>query len=116
MRGSKPPAWATWMLEHLVLATDKDALAGDLAEEFGHRRSVGWYWRQVLMAIFVGFSKELGRQWRAAGFAMVIEHYQTGRSTQATESSFMQLGPDACAGVKHQQPHGFAAVSQRHHK
>jgi hypothetical protein len=67
---SKPPALATWMLEHLVLGIDGDALAGDLLEEFRHRRSVAWYWRQVLMAIFVGFSKELGRQWRAAGFAL----------------------------------------------
>ena len=68
---SKPPALATWMLEHLALGCDKDALEGDLLEEFGHRRSVGWYWRQVLMAIFVGFSKELGSQWRAAVFALV---------------------------------------------
>lgn len=67
---SKPPALATWMLEHLVFGVDNDALAGDLLEEFGHRRSAGWYWRQVLMAIFVGFSKELGRQWRAAVFAL----------------------------------------------
>jgi hypothetical protein len=59
------------MLEHLALGSDKHALAGDLLEEFRHRRSVGWYWRQVLMAIFVGFSKELGRQWRAACFAVV---------------------------------------------
>src|SRR5215475_5617624 len=67
---SKPPALATWMLEHLALGIDGDALAGDLLEEFRHRRSIAWYWRQVLMAIFVGFLKELGRQWRAAVFAL----------------------------------------------
>jgi hypothetical protein len=67
---TKPPALATWILEHLALGIDKDALAGDLLEEFRHRRSVAWYWRQVLMAIFLGFSKQLGRQWRAAGFAL----------------------------------------------
>jgi len=71
MKTSKPPRLATWILEHLVLATDKDVLAGDLLEEFEDRRSVGWYWRQVLIAVFVGFSKELSRQWRAAGFAVV---------------------------------------------
>jgi len=65
---SKPPALATWMLEHLALGSD-DALAGDLLEDFDHRLSAGWYWRQVLMAIFVGFTKEIGRQWRAAVFA-----------------------------------------------
>jgi len=58
------------MLNHLTLGSDRDALAGDLLEEFGLRRSVGWYWRQVLMAILVGFSTELGRQWRAAVFAL----------------------------------------------
>ena len=67
---SKPPALATWMLEHLALGIDEEALAGDLLEEFRYRRSVAWYWRQVLMAIFVGFTKQLGRQWRAAGFAL----------------------------------------------
>lgn len=66
---SKPPALATWMLEHFVLGIDEDALAGDLLEEFRHR-SVAWYWRQVLIAIFVGLAKEPGRQWRAAGFAL----------------------------------------------
>lgn len=71
MKTSKPPRLATWILEHLVLATDKDVLAGDLLEEFEYRHSVGWYWRQVLIAVFVGFSKELSRQWRAAGFAVV---------------------------------------------
>lgn len=70
MKKSKPPALATWLLEHLALGSDNDALAGDLLEEFGSRRSAGWYWRQVLMAIFVGFSEELGRQWRAAAFAL----------------------------------------------
>jgi len=71
MKVSKPPGLATWMLEHLALGTDTDALAGDLLEELEHRRSAGWYWRQVLMAIFVGFSKEVSSQWRAAGFALV---------------------------------------------
>ena len=71
MRISKPPALATWMLEHLILGTDRDALAGDLLEEFRQGRSVQWYWRQVLAAIFLGFPKELGRQWKAAIFAFV---------------------------------------------
>lgn len=67
---SKPPALAAWVLEHLALGIDVDALAGDLLEEFGHGRSVAWYWRQVLIAVFVGLSKELAHQWRAAGFVL----------------------------------------------
>lgn len=71
MKPLKPPALATWMLEHLVLGRDSEVLAGDLLEEFKHRRSAGWYWRQVLVAIFVGLSKELRCQWQAAGFALI---------------------------------------------
>lgn len=33
-----------------------DALQGDLVEEYGRGRSRAWYWRQVLIAIAVGFS------------------------------------------------------------
>jgi hypothetical protein len=69
MRPTVPPAVATWFLEHLVLGNKNEALTGDLLEEFQQRRSVAWYWRQVLGAIFVGFSNELRAQWLA--FAMV---------------------------------------------
>ena len=68
---SKPPALATWMLEHLVLASDTDALAGDMMEEFNRCGSAGWYWRQVFAAIVVGLSRELCQQWKAAAFALV---------------------------------------------
>jgi hypothetical protein len=71
MTPSKPPALATWMLDHFVLGGDNEALAGDLLEEFKHCRSTGWYWRQVFAAILVGFSKELRCQWQAAGFALI---------------------------------------------
>lgn len=59
------------MLEHLVLGSHSDALAGDLLEEFKRRGSAAWYWRQVLAAIIVGLSRELGHQWKAAGFALI---------------------------------------------
>jgi hypothetical protein len=65
MRSSKPPALATWVLEHLTLGDRKEALTGDLLEEFHRRRSVVWYWRQVLAAILMSFSSELRGQWVA---------------------------------------------------
>lgn len=71
MRPSEPPALATWLLEHLVLGPKNEALAGDLLEEFRQRRSVAWYWRQVLGAILVGFLNELRSQWLAVGFEVV---------------------------------------------
>jgi hypothetical protein len=67
MQSQKPPAVATWLLEHLIPGTKDGALAGDLLEEFGRRRSAAWYWRQVVLAIFVGLAKELRLLWVAAG-------------------------------------------------
>ncbi len=39
MNASKPPALATWMLEHLLWGGRNEALAGDLLEEFQRRGS-----------------------------------------------------------------------------
>jgi hypothetical protein len=63
MKSSKPPTLATWMLEHLMPGGGNEALAGDLLEEFQRRRSIPWYWRQVLGAILVSISKELRDHW-----------------------------------------------------
>lgn len=65
MRPNTPPGIATWMLEHLTLGKKNEALAGDLLEEFRRGRSAGWYWRQVLAAILLGFASELRTQWPA---------------------------------------------------
>jgi hypothetical protein len=68
MKASRPPVLASWLLKHLV---PNEILAGDLLEEFGERGS-GWYWRQVLAAIIVGFFEELRGRWRAVLFALVF--------------------------------------------
>jgi len=64
---SKPPALATWLVEHLVPGDKREALSGDLLEQFNQGRSAAWYWRQVLLAILVGLSKELLILWVALG-------------------------------------------------
>jgi preprotein translocase subunit SecY len=56
MTDMRPPALATWLLKHA--ARSNDALVGDLFEEHRRRRSVVWYWRQVLTAIVVNRSTE----------------------------------------------------------
>ena len=71
MRSSRPPALATWLVEHLISRDKSEALAGDLLERFSQGRSVAWYWRQALVAIFMDFSKELRILWEAAGFTLV---------------------------------------------
>jgi hypothetical protein len=48
----KPPIVAAWLLHRFV--RQNEALTGDLLEEYRVGRSVGWYWRQVLIAIVVG--------------------------------------------------------------
>ncbi|HEV2246272.1 MAG TPA: hypothetical protein VGW37_06435 [Terriglobia bacterium] len=63
MTQSKPPALASWMLSHLMWGGRNEALAGDLLEEFQRRRSVAWYWRQVISAIFASFANELRADW-----------------------------------------------------
>jgi hypothetical protein len=65
MRSSKPPALAAWLLEHLTPGDKHDALVGDLLEEFQHRRSAAWFWRQVLCAIPASLSHEMRAQWVA---------------------------------------------------
>jgi hypothetical protein len=63
MKKSKPPALASWMLDHLLWGGRNEALAGDLLEEFQRRPSVAWYWRQVIGAIFASFSNEVRADW-----------------------------------------------------
>jgi hypothetical protein len=68
----QPPALAAWLLEHFRFSITDDALAGDLLEEFNQRRSAAWYWRQVLVAILVGFATEVRHHKVLAIRAIVI--------------------------------------------
>ncbi len=70
MKSPKPPAVATWLLEHAVVGEKNEALAGDLSEELPRRRSAAWYWRQVFNAILIAFIRFLLTQWWAALYAL----------------------------------------------
>jgi hypothetical protein len=70
MRSSKPPALATWLVEHLIPG-DNEALTGDLIEQFRQGRSIAWYWRQAIVAILVGFAKEVSILWIAIAVTVV---------------------------------------------
>lgn len=72
MSPKNPPTIATWMLEHLTVGRKDEALAGDLLEEFRCGRPAAWYWRQVLVAITVGFASELTAQWPAIVFSALF--------------------------------------------
>jgi hypothetical protein len=59
MRPVKPPAMATWLLEHFQSGPQNDHLTGDLMEAYEQGRSHGWYWKQTVAAILVSFCHEV---------------------------------------------------------
>jgi hypothetical protein len=71
MRGLEPPPTATWLLEHVNAGERNEALAGDLLEEFQSGRTAGWYWRQVLVAIALGCSRNILSHTRLIVFAVL---------------------------------------------
>jgi len=46
-----PPGFATWLLQHVGNRYQRDALIGDLIEEYDSGRSPAWYWQQVGLAL-----------------------------------------------------------------
>ena len=57
MSRRRPPALAVWLMHQLGYTRQNAALAGDLLEEFQSGRSAGWFWRQTLMVIAHGVSR-----------------------------------------------------------
>ena len=68
MKTTKPPALATWLVEHACPGPPNEALAGDLAEQFSQGRSSYWYWRQALVAVLLGYAKD----WRLFAWAAAV--------------------------------------------
>jgi hypothetical protein len=56
----EPPTWATFLLYLCLRRVDRDAILGDLAEDFttrlvptyGRRAAVFWYWTQVARSVW----------------------------------------------------------------
>jgi len=59
MTSKHPPGLATWLLKHFGCGPNKDALLGDLAEQYGQKNSAMWYWRQAMRAIPVSFVRQV---------------------------------------------------------
>lgn len=58
----RPPLIATWLLRHFADPYRRDALLGDLQEEYERGRSAAWYRRQVAVAILAGMSSGARRR------------------------------------------------------
>jgi hypothetical protein len=71
MNRNEPPPVATWLLEHLTTADRNEALAGDLLEEFRAGRSSGWYWRQIINATAIGWTRSIFEHRLALLFAAI---------------------------------------------
>ena len=61
MRLSKPPAVATWLLEHFRPGSRNDYITGDLMEAYTSGRSRTWYWKEALAAIVIGICEVVMR-------------------------------------------------------
>ena len=59
MSTAQPPRLATWLLVRLASGEKRESLIGDLAEQYVHGRSAGWYWRQVVMALLVSTTRDI---------------------------------------------------------
>jgi hypothetical protein len=66
-RDRRPPACATWLLQHFGDGYRRDALLGDLIEEHRGGRSDAWFWRQCLMGALAGSRRGLSRRLPAFG-------------------------------------------------
>jgi hypothetical protein len=59
MMKRSPPAVATWLLAHFASDYQRDALVGDLIEQYQQGGSRFWYWKQVVAALVVAGAKVL---------------------------------------------------------
>ena len=53
MSQRRPPAIATWLIDHLGPVRHHESLTGDLIEQYRQGRSESWYWRQVVLAVLL---------------------------------------------------------------
>jgi hypothetical protein len=57
MSPRKPPRLADWLLRFFGFYRKDSPLAGDLLEEFESGRSAAWFWRQTLVLLLTGISR-----------------------------------------------------------
>jgi hypothetical protein len=68
----EPPKVARWLLNHFGCGLNNEAVIGDLDERYCGGRSAVWYWRQALVALAVGFFREV-RMHKALAVKAIIK-------------------------------------------
>jgi len=65
---SSPPRWAEWLLERVLDAADRDAILGDLHEEYARRvadvgrsRATAWYRGQLVGSVWPSVRRRFAR-------------------------------------------------------
>jgi hypothetical protein len=56
----KVPALPSWLLNRYVSPNQKEALLGDLHEEYQAGRTPAWYWRETLVALCLSIRQHVG--------------------------------------------------------
>lgn len=54
----KVPTLPTWLLNRFVSGNRREALLGDLFEEYQAGRTAGWYWWETFVALFVSIRRQ----------------------------------------------------------
>jgi hypothetical protein len=105
----RPPRLARWLVEHLASSYQREALVGDLFEEYQRGRSRLWYWRQAVLAMLYavvrwphGFSF-LRRMTRRLLAILVVAALGVGTLTWAATTYVPSCAPPATAC--HEAPH-----------
>jgi hypothetical protein len=72
MTTHQPPSLAQWLLGHFGSSPNNEAVIGDLDERYREGRSRTWYWRQIFIALIVGFIHETWRHKILALRAVIV--------------------------------------------
>jgi hypothetical protein len=94
MSNRHPPFIATWLISHWGDEYRRDALVGDLIEEYQRGRSDAWYWTQVGVALCIGAVSGLRRN--AVGYRIVLWWlvlFAVGSETRSVVPLFFALDP-----------------------
>jgi hypothetical protein len=67
-----PPRLATWLLQRCVPEPHRNALIGDLVEQYRRGRRAVWYWRQALFAIITVAVSDLRNHKMSAARGVIV--------------------------------------------